>query len=195
MEDRTASGSVAGFPREWVSRAAACATVAALVAQGVVAAENAEAKRLTPRSKVSTAGLGPVKIGMTVRQAERAGGDLRWQGSALHGCRYLRPADRRIEASFMVIDRRITRVDVSRPGIRTPSGFTVGSSERAVRRAFAGRLRITRHEYKRGGYYLEFVPRDRTDAGRRVIFETNGRSVTYIRAGRLPQVRYIEGCA
>ena len=172
--------------------AAAAALVAVILAPAV---GGADARPLTPRSKVSTAGLGPVKIGMTVRQAERAGGDLRWRGPALDGCRYLRPANRRIKASFMTIKRRIVRVDVSQPGIRTPSGFTVGSSERAVRRALAGRLRITRHEYVRGGYYLEFVPRDRTDAGRRVIFETNGRSVTYIRAGRLPEVRYIEGCA
>ena len=33
------------------------------------------------------------------------------------------------------------------------------------------------------------------NSGRRVIFETDGSRVTYIRAGRLPEVRYVEGCA
>ena len=137
-----------------------------------------------------------MKIGMTVRQAERAGrASLVRQGPRLGNCRYVRPRNRRIRASFMLIRDRIVRVDVFRRGIETPSGFTVGSLEQNVREEFRGRLRITRHEYVRGGYYLEFVPRDRTDAGRRVIFETNGERVTYIRAGKLPQVRYVEGCA
>ncbi|MEJ7786394.1 MAG: hypothetical protein WKF96_16445 [Solirubrobacteraceae bacterium] len=56
-------------------------------------------------------------------------------------------------------------------------------------------MRVTRHEYNPNGVYLEYVPSDRVEAGRRVIFETDGQRVTYIRAGKLPAVRYIEGCA
>lgn len=78
---------------------------------------------------------------------------------------------------------------------RYPLGFTVGARPRAIRAAFGDRLRVTRHQYNPAGRYLEFVPRDRVEAGRRVIFETDGERVTYIRAGRLPEVRYIEGCA
>jgi len=53
----------------------------------------------------------------------------------------------------------------------------------------------SRHEYNPNGAYLEYVPSDRVEAGRRVIFETDGQRVTYIRAGKLPAVRYVEGCA
>jgi hypothetical protein len=165
------------------------ASVAALPA-------TAWAADLTPRSKVSTAGLGPVKIGMTKARAERAGNvQMRWLGPALGPCRYMRPRDRSIRASFMTTRGRIVRVDVARRGIRTVSGFRVRDSEQAVRDRFAGRLRVTPHHYVRGGWYLEVVPRDEDERNRRVIFETDGERVTYIRAGRLPEVRYIEGCA
>jgi hypothetical protein len=170
---------------------------AAALAALALAVPAADAARLTPSSKLSTAGLGPVKIGMTVEQAERAGGlSLARQGPEVGECRYVRPRSRRVRVSFMTIRGRIARVDVFRRGIRTLSGFTVGAREAAVRREFGSRLRVRRHQYVRGGHYLEYVPRDRVDRGRRVIFETNAAGrVTYIRAGRLPEVRYIEGCS
>jgi len=151
--------------------------------------------RVTARSKLSTAGLGTIKVGMTKAQAERAGGiRLVYQGPAMHGCRYIRPRNRYIRASFMLIRGRIVRTDVWRRGIRTVSGVRVGDSEASVRRRFAGRLRITPHAYT-NGRYLEFIPRDRVDRNRRVIFETTNGRVSAMRAGRLPEVRYIEGCA
>ena len=88
----------------------------------------------------------------------------------------------------------VVRVDVTRRGIRTPSGVRVGDSEASVRRRFAGQLRVSHHAYT-DGFYLEFVPQDRADRNRRVIFETDRGRVSSIRAGRLPEVRYIEGCS
>lgn len=132
---------------------------------------------------------------MRKAEAERAGGmRLVYDGPAMHGCRYVRPKNRYIRASFMLTEGRIARVDIWKRGISTVSGIRVGDSERSVRRRFAGRLRVTPHEYT-SGWYLEFVPKDRVDRTRRVIFETKNGRVSYIRAGRLPEVRYIEGCA
>lgn len=153
------------------------------------------AARLTSASKVSTQGLGPVRVGMSKARSERAAGmPMRFSGPARFGCRYMEPADRRVRASFMLTRGRVVRVDVARRGIATPSGVRVGDSEASVRRRFAGRLRVSRHEYT-DGYYLEFVPEDRAERNRRVIFETSRGRVSYIRAGRLPEVRYIEGCS
>jgi hypothetical protein len=175
-----------------MTRLVALTALALLVLAGPAGAGR---ERLTPSSRVSTAGLGPVEVGMTRAQAERAGGvRLRFEAGSSGECRYARPRDRAIRASFMFTGRVIARVDVSRRGIATASGFRVGDREAAVRRRFAGRLRITRHAYT-DGWYLEYVPRDRAERNRRVIFETDGRRVAQIRAGRLPEVRYIEGCA
>jgi len=154
----------------------------------------APAAKLTPASRISTAGMGPVKIGMTKERAERAGRTrLRWQGPSLHGCRYLRPRNRFIRASFMTIRGRIVRVDAWNRATATVSGLRVGDPEDRVRQVFAGMLHVTPHEYVRGGWYMEVVPRD--EPNRRAVFETKDGTVSYIRAGRLPEVRYIEGCA
>ncbi len=152
-------------------------------------------ERLTPSSRVSTAGLGPVEVGMTRAQAERAGGVRLVGEGRLRDCSYARPRDRAIRASFMFTGRIVVRVDVRRRGIATTSGIRVGDREARVRRRFGARLRIAPHAYDPEGRYLELVPRDRAERNRRVVFETDGRRVTYIRAGRLPEVRYIEGCA
>lgn len=153
------------------------------------------AGRLSPRSRLSVAGLGPVKIGMSKAEAERAGRvRLKRLGPTLHECFNLAPSDRSIRAGFMVVRGKIARVDVGRGGIRTTSGFRVGDSEHSVRERFAGRLRVSRHVYYRSGWYLEVTPRTRAQRGRRLVFETNDGRVIAIRAGRLPEARYVEGC-
>lgn len=161
----------------------------------LTAPATARAPALKPSSRVSTGGLGPVAIGMTKRQAELAAGTrIVYDGAGLRNCRYAAPRNDAIRASFMLIDGRVARVDVAKRGTATPSGVRVGDSEASVRRLFGDQLVISRHAYTNGSY-LEVVPRDTKDRNRRVIFETDGSRVTYIRAGRLPEVRYIEGCA
>jgi len=169
----------------------ACAGAVALAAAPALA----QAPALTASSRASSGGLGPVKVGMTKRQAQRAARTaLVYSGSDRRGCRYLVPRNRSIRAAFMLTNNRVARVDVSVRGIATPSGIRVGDSEAAVRRRFAGRLTVTRHTYTDGGY-LEYVPQDADDVNRRVVFETTEGRVSMIRAGRLPEVRYIEGCS
>ena len=105
--------------------------VVALAVLASLLPATARAGDLSPSSRVSTAGLGPVKVGMTKGQAERAGGTrLIWSGRAIRGCRYLRPLDRSIRASFMVVNRWIVRVDVARRGIRTVSGSGSATTNR-----------------------------------------------------------------
>ena len=90
-------------------------------------ADAAAPARLTSKSRVSTQGLGPVRIGMTKAAAERAARmPMRYSGTARFSCRYMRPADARIRASFMLHRGRVVRVDVGRRGIATPSGVRVG---------------------------------------------------------------------
>jgi hypothetical protein len=39
------------------------------------------------------------------------------------------------------------------------------------------------------------MPKDATDRNFRIVFETDGKKVTRWRAGLLPQVEFVEGCA
>ena len=172
--------------------ALAAALACALLAGAAVVAH----ARLTERSRLSTAGVDSIRIGMTEREAERAGGgELIPSAPATGRCRYLRPVNRSIPLAFMVIRERIARVDAHKRGIATTRGIKVQDSERAVRRAYGSTLRRTPNAYDPKGSYLEYVPRERAQRHRRIVFETDGRRVTFIRAGRLPEVRYIEGCS
>jgi len=173
--------------------------IAAVASVPVAGAQFASAgdEKLTTQSKISTVGLGPVRVGMTKREAtEAAGRALRFLGPATGNCRQMKPRRGPVKAVFMLIDGRVARVDVDQPSITTRSGVGVGDTEAKVRSTYPGRIRRSPHQYVPGGEYLEFVPRDSSEQDYRVIFETNAANrVTLIRAGTLPGVRYAEGCA
>ncbi len=98
------------------------------------------------------------------------------------------------DISFMVIDGQIARVDIyGNSRITTIIGAKIGDSEDRIKSLYA--VRITRHEYVQGGHYLTFIPNDTSDQQYRLVFETDGRRIKQFRAGRLPEVEYVEGCA
>ncbi|MEA2138286.1 MAG: hypothetical protein QOG56_1436 [Solirubrobacteraceae bacterium] len=174
-------------------RGRACAVAGALIV-ALPALAGAEAGKVTSASRVSVAGLGPIKIGMTERQAERAGQvSLTGTGSG-PDCRYLFLRKGTIQADLMLNHGRIVRVDLVRRGLRTTGDIRIGDSEASVRRRFAGWLRITPAKFVVGGFDLEVRPRNRSERNRRLIFGTNGRKVVAVQAGRLPEVRLVERC-
>ena len=164
----------------------------------VASGAGATATAVTSRSKLTTSGIGPLRVGMTIAQAERAAGTrLRVSRNAGTGVCFvasLRRGPRGL--SFLGTGQRIARVDVTgrRNRITTPTGARIGDTEARIERLFPGRIDVTPHRYT-DGHYLTLMPRDRTDANRRIVFETDGRRVTAMRAGRLPEVKYVEGCA
>ena len=178
-----------------MTRGAILVVAVGLLGAGATPAEAA----LSARDRLSTAGLGPVRIGMTIRQAERAAGrELEVDRNAGIGGECFTGSFVGGPRGVYVLGTgsRVAVVGVSRGSrIRTRSGIRIGTPERVVRRRFGRRLRVTLHPYAPEGRYLIVVPRDRAERNRRVIFETDGRRVTLMRAGRLPEVRYIEGCA
>jgi hypothetical protein len=165
---------------------------------GVAVAATPE--RVDTTTRVGVRGAGPVTIGMTVARAEAATGQdfvALGQPSPDSDCSYVRIKGVTRSLAFMLKADRIVRVDVGPPrGTNgTPAGIRRGDSEAKVMRTYPGRIRVGPHPYVRGGHELVYTPASRSLANRRIIFETDGRKVTYIRAGRLPEVRYIEGCA
>lgn len=146
-------------------------------------------------SKVTTAGLGAVRIGMTPQEANAAAGyDLAvnfFETNCYHlGAEPVLPG-----VSFMVSEGTIARVEVTAGPVTTRSGARIGMSESEIRNLFPGQIEEAPHEYVTGGKYLIFVPVDAADQNFRVVWETNEDGiVTSYRAGRLPEVLYVEGC-
>lgn len=153
--------------------------------------------QLTAASKVAIDGIGPIRVGMTIQQAEASARiRLLSPGSKLGDCWYVKPQDGPRDVSFMVIGGQIARVDIyGNSRITTVRGAKIGDSEDRIKSLYPGQIRVTTHEYVRGGHYLTFVPRDASDRQYRLVFETDGRRVKQFRAGRLPEVEYVEGCA
>ena len=151
--------------------------------------------QLTAASKLAIDGIGPIRVGMTIREAEASARTrLLSPGGKLGNCWYVKPQGGPRDISFMVIDEQIARVDISgNSPITTVSGARIGDSADRIKSLYA--VRITPHEYVRGGHYLTFVPNDTSDRRYRMVFETDGKRVKMIRAGRLPEVEYVEGCA
>ena len=145
---------------------------------------------------VSTGGLGPIRIGMNPQEANIAAGF----GLALEfiddSCYYLLAEPVLNKVGFMVADGTIARVDIwAGSNITTRSGARVGMTEAQIIGLFGSKIETSGHPYVTGGKYLTFVPTDEVDKNFRVIFETDENGiVTSYRAGRLPEVGWIEGC-
>jgi hypothetical protein len=168
--------------------------------------------QLTEQSKLVLDGIGPIRVGMTVAEAEKSANvTLIEKGVRVGGgsCYYLSPKTGPQGLSLMVIspreenrilrDRdRIARVDIFRKSrITTLSGAKIGDTEARIKALYPGQIRTTPHEYtsSQGGHYLTFVPKDAADKDYRIIFETLKGRVTQFRSGKRPEVEYVEGCA
>ena len=146
---------------------------------------------------VSIHGYGPIRAGMTLSEAAAAGG--RQFGEPQMGseeCDYFLFADDTVRGSahFMVVSGQIARVDVNDSTIRTAEGARVGDTEERIMQLYPGRVTVQPHKYS-DGHYLVVAPAAPADSGRNIIFETDGRVVTTYRAGRMPEVEYVEGCS
>lgn len=140
-------------------------------------------------------GIGLGRVGMTVASAERVLGPAkieRLEEGAV--CGYANFEKLPEGVSFMVAGDTLVRANVAGKGVNTPEGLGVGSTEAAVRAVYGARMTVEPHPYDGPkGHYL--VVTDPSRPNLRMIFETDGIAVTSFRAGRLPEVRLIEGCA
>ena len=152
---------------------------------------------LSADSPVVIGGMGAIRAGMTVDEASAAGRVelVMPDDYGFPDCYFVEPAGGPKGVSFMVTGGTIGRVDVNARGVRTRSGVGVGSTEGEVQRTYPGQITVSPHTYDPTGHYLTFVPRDPAERELRIVFETDGSTVTSFRAGRLPDVEFVEGCA
>ena len=141
-------------------------------------------------------GFGPVRVGMTVPEAGAALGtklvpviDPPDEECATYG-----PESGFDGVGFLVARGVVARTDVTAGSTQTTEGVALGQSEDEAQRRYGGRLAVGDHDYLVGGRYLTLIPTAPGDEGFRLVIETDGRKVTAMRAGRLPEVEYSEGC-
>lgn len=152
--------------------------------------------KLTEKSKLAINGIGPVDIGMTVPQASRAAGVQLVSSSSNPNatCDSYQLQQGVKGVSFMVRNGRIARVDIDSSRITTVSGAKIGDSEARIRSLYADQLKVSRLANSETGNVLTFVPKSQRDKDLRLKFMTDGKQVTGISTGKLPEVNYIEGC-
>jgi hypothetical protein len=145
--------------------------------------------------QVSEHGVGPVKIGMTLAEARAAtAGSLSAPRAAdTAACGFAKWTTASGSMRMMTAKGRIVRVDVDSAGTATAAGARIGDTEARIATLYPGRVETTPHKYT-SGHYLTIKPATAADSAYRIVFETDGRKVTRYRAGRRPEVGYVEGC-
>jgi hypothetical protein len=138
---------------------------------------------------VSPSSAGPVHVGMTREAAEAALGTAFVPPAASPECGYLRSDNAPAGVLFMYVEERIVRIDVTRPGVATTLGVEVGAPEALVFEAYGAAVSRSPHKYTSGSYLTI------STNGHRLVFETDHARVTRYRAGRLPEVEWVEGCS
>jgi hypothetical protein len=169
----------------------------AVVLFAASAAVPASGEALTPAAPVTEIGVGPIRFGMTPAEAEAAAGmplpgdpyELYEDGS----CYYVTPEGEASVFGFMVSDGTIARVDIWETAeVATAEGVRIGDTEASVLALYADRATVEPHAYAEPeGHYVKTVTADGVHG---YVFETDGTIVTAYRAGRYPEVAYIEGC-
>ena len=145
---------------------------------------------------LSEDGLGQIQVGMTLADAVNMG-LLNENPNMNARCDFVFPA---VGAgipegvSAMVVKGKIARIDVDTGSVTTEDGAKIGDTEERVRSIYGDELKVEPHKYIEGGHYLT-VMGDSASAGKAIVFETDGKRVTMFRGGRLPEVKWVEGCS
>ena len=146
---------------------------------------------------VTPEGYGPVRVGAPRAVAAVAlGAPLTLDRTAMisENCGHVRVPRGSVRVNLMIVNDTVVRIEVSDRGVRTAAGDQVGDAEAEVLARYAPRVRVEPHAYRGPqGHYL-VVPA-LGDTTRQLIFETDGDRVIGFRAGRLPEVTWVEGCA
>jgi hypothetical protein len=161
--------------------------LAATLASGSVAAKY--------DGRATMSGIGPIRIGMNVRQLEDA---LQTripdtQDESEDACRMIEAGPRWPGTAVMLLDGRVARIDVSQRGIPTLSGANVGDLVSKVHDIYGNRLRASDHDFG-AGEGMQYLTMFSGDHRYGIRFETDGERVTEYYVGTAEAVRFIEDC-
>lgn len=146
--------------------------------------------------QLSADGFGPIRIGMTLKEAVKATGmelnnDKPLEESESEACFYSQFKNKALaDVWLMVSDNKIVRIDITTPAFSTTNGAHVGDSEAKIAGLYKNIQRET-HHYDARGKYLTY----KTGDNRAIRFETNEyMKVIVMYAGQYQEVQYVEGC-
>jgi hypothetical protein len=140
-------------------------------------------------------GLGQIQIGMTLDEAVNMG-LLNERPDIKQACDFVFPAVGAgipFGVNVMVVKGKVARIDVDTGTVTTDDGAKIGDSEDKIKSIYGDELKVSPHKYIEGGHYLTVLG-DSASAGKAMVFETDGKQVTMFRAGRIPEVEWVEGC-
>lgn len=157
------------------------------------AVDSVETAPPTDQWVVTPRGAGPVRIGMELSELAPHLASSVDTGSVDPFCDYVAMAEAPDSLGFMVVDRRLVRIDVWGGATPTGEGARIGDSEARILSLY-GRVERQPHKYT-DGHYLVVMPLAPSDTLHRYVFETDGERVTQYRAGVHPQVALVEGCS
>ena len=144
---------------------------------------------------LSEEGLGQLQVGMTLTEAVNMG-LVNERPDMKPACDFVFPAVGAgipFGVNVMVVKGKIARIDVDTGTVTTEDGVKIGDTEDRVKSVYGDELQIQPHKYIEGGHYMT-VKGDSASAGKAIVFETDGKRVTMFRAGRIPEVEWVEGC-
>lgn len=159
----------------------------------IVAVQGPAARDTAPRDTpwvVTPRGIGPVKVGMTPREALGLTMDIAGAEVAGATCAYVKSGRVPAGVGVMASGGQVARIDVDSGTVATAEGAKIGDPEARIHQLYAGRVKEQPHKYT-NGHYLVVTP---ADTAYRLVFETDGRVVTAYRAGREPEVEWVEKC-
>lgn len=155
-------------------------------------------EKLTTQSRLSLYGLGSVKINMTVAEASGVAGTpiVPFKPNPNPVCSYYKPANGAEGVTFMVSSGRISTVEIETNKIVTDYGAKIGDSESLIKSLYpAGQIQTARLANSEKGKSWTVQPSSFAEKNLRLVFiSTNGKTVTRMIAGKVPEVNYIEGC-
>jgi hypothetical protein len=110
---------------------------------------------------------------------------------ATSSCTYGRSPALPVGAVLMFANGSLARVDILSGRVQSDLGARIGDTEGQLKLLYGKTIRTTPHKYT-DGHYMTVV--DESDSTSRIVFETDGYKVIRYRAGRTPEVEYVEGC-